>query len=54
MRRLVLAFAVLAVSASAQDAAPVADWPEADPADVATLDALVETVYAVISGPATE
>ncbi len=54
MRRLALLLALLAVSASAQDADPAADWPEADPADVATLDALVETVYAVISGPADE
>ena len=54
MRRLALVFALLVASASAQDADPAADWPEADPADVATLDALIETVYAVISGPATE
>ncbi|PAP76055.1 hypothetical protein [Rubrivirga marina] len=51
MRRLVFALALLAASAGAQDAA---DWPEADPVDVASLDALIETVYAVISGPATE
>ena len=45
-----LAFAVLAPAASAQDA----DWPAADPADVASIDAIIEAVYEVISGPAAE
>ena len=49
MRTLpLLALALLAGTASAQD------WPEADPADVASIDAILETLYAVISGPATE
>lgn len=46
-----LALALLATVASAQ---PADDWPEADPADVATLDAIMAAVYEVISGPATE
>ena len=44
---LILAL-LLALPASAQD------WPEADPADVATIDAIIASVYEVISGPATE
>ena len=27
-------------------------WPEADPEDVASIDAIIETLYGVISGPA--
>ena len=50
MRPALLALALLATAASAQ---PAADWPDADAADVASLDAIIETVYAVISGPAT-
>ena len=54
MRRLfaapVLLVSLLASSAFAQET----DWPEADPADVASIDAIVETIYAVISGPADE
>lgn len=51
MRLFFLAFALLAVSASAQDAPT---WPDADPADVGSIDAIMEAVYDVISGPATE
>ncbi len=56
-----LACAVLALgfapAALAQDDAAPADeaeavWPAADPADVATLDSTLATLYAVISGPA--
>ena len=47
MRLALLALALLTASASAQDA----DWPEANPADVASIDAILTTVYAVISGP---
>ncbi len=43
-----LALALLAPAASAQD------WPEADPADVASIDAILAVVYDVISGPATQ
>ena len=45
-----LAFALLAALASAP-AVPVAAQ-EADPADVATQDAIIEALYDVISGPA--
>ncbi|MEM8558573.1 MAG: hypothetical protein AAGG50_12185 [Bacteroidota bacterium] len=57
MSRLPTVFAValvttilFATAASGQDA----DWPEADPADVATTEAIVEAVYEAISGPSTE
>ena len=51
MRYTLLFALVLSVSsASAQDA----NWPEPDPADVATLDAIIPAIYTVISGPATQ
>ena len=50
MRSVLAALALLAPASLAQDTG----WPEAEPADVATIDALIETVYAVISGPAAE
>ena len=34
--------------------AQAADWPEPDPADVESVDALIAAVYDVISGPAGE
>ena len=46
--RLAVLAVVLAAPAWAQSGA---DWPAADPADVATVDAVLETVYQVISGP---
>lgn len=52
MRALLLSlcFVAFAVTASAQ---PVSeDWPEAAPADVESVDAIVAAVYDVISGPA--
>lgn len=49
MPRLFLALALLALSLPAR-----AQAPEADPADVATTDAILDAVYDVISGPATE
>lgn len=49
LRPVLLALALLlTLPASAQD------WPEADPADVATIDAIMGSVYEVISGPASE
>ena len=45
-----LALALLAAAASGQDA----DWPEADPADVVSIDAIVDAAYEAISGPADE
>jgi len=48
---VVLALALLVPAAFAQDADA---WPQADPADVESIDAIMSTVYAVISGPATE
>ena len=50
--RLALAALVLLLTlpASAQEA----DWPAADPSDVASIDAIMGTVYAVISGPSSE
>lgn len=38
--------------AGGQEAA--AEWPEADPADVSSIDAIIEALYEVISGPAGE
>ncbi len=46
--RLTALACVLAGSAQAQTEA---DWPAADPADVASIDAIMATVYEVISGP---
>lgn len=43
--------------AAAQDAARVSrteGWPEADPEDVASIDAIIAALYDVISGPAGE
>ena len=59
MRTLSLVLALLAAAATPLGSAPAsaqpdADWPEADPADVASLDAILTAVYGVISGPATE
>ncbi|WP_412061542.1 hypothetical protein [Rubrivirga sp. IMCC45206] len=50
--RAVLLAAALLLSAAAS--AQTDDWPAADPADVASIDAILSSVYAVISGPATE
>ena len=49
MARLLLAAVLLSLSATA--AAQEADWPEADAADVASIDAILTAIYAVISGP---
>ena len=46
--RVLLVAVLLTASAQAQDA------PEADPADVESIDAIMGAVYEVISGPATE
>jgi hypothetical protein len=43
---------LLAPGARAQNTGTTADRPEADPADVATVDAIITAVYDVISGPA--
>lgn len=51
MRPFLLVLALLAAPALAQDDAA---WPEADPADVASIDAIMAATYEVISGPATE
>lgn len=39
-------------SPPAQPAAPAPAWPTAKPADVASVDAIMASLYAVISGPA--
>lgn len=51
-----LAALLLAVPATsaAQEAAPADARPAADPADVSSLEAIVDAVYDVISGPAGE
>lgn len=55
MVRLALVAALLvAAPALAQPADSTAAWPEADPADVSTIEAIIPAVYEVISGPATE
>lgn len=43
---------LLAPGALAQNDGTAADRPGADPADVATVDAIIKAVYDVISGPA--
>ncbi|MDX1393874.1 MAG: hypothetical protein R3195_05765 [Gemmatimonadota bacterium] len=39
---------------NAAEIAAAAGWPEADPADVESVDAIIEALYDVISGPAGE
>lgn len=57
---LFLALALAAPAATPPATAQMADeqsaemWPEADPADVASIDAIVTALYDVISGPAGE
>lgn len=51
MRTALLALALLLPAAASAQAD---DWPEADPADVASIDAILASVYEVISGPATQ
>ncbi len=58
----VLSWAVVATAvptpsmaqASAAESAAKPAWPEADPADVASIDAILAALYDVISGPAGE
>ncbi|WP_420456221.1 hypothetical protein [Rubrivirga sp.] len=47
---LVVALALVATVAQAQDA----NWPQADPADVASIDAILAATYDAISGPASQ
>jgi hypothetical protein len=51
LRVFVLAAALLSASAAAS-AQPAIGTPAAKPADVATVDAIIDAVYASISGPA--
>ncbi|MEM0964503.1 MAG: hypothetical protein AAGK21_18400 [Bacteroidota bacterium] len=48
---LVLLAFVAAPASFAQSTVAAADWPEANPAEVATTDAIVDALYEVISGP---
>lgn len=51
---LLAVFVLLAQPAAAQPASATEGWPEANPADVESIDALIAAVYDVISGPAGE
>ena len=42
------------IGAGAQETEPGAEWPDADPEDVASVDAIITALYDVISGPAGE
>ena len=53
-RLLVSALSLVLLATAARAQADPADWPAPDPADVASIDAIMSAVYAVISGPATE
>lgn len=54
MRRTLLATLVAALAVTAPAAGQDATAPTADPADVASIDAIVATLYETISGPAGE
>ncbi|NNF58416.1 MAG: hypothetical protein HKN04_09255 [Rhodothermaceae bacterium] len=53
-RLLLLGLAVLLLAVRPVEAQPESDWPEADPADVESIEAIIAAIYDVISGPATE
>ncbi len=54
MKNRFLSFVFVSLIAAPTFAQDVADLPEADPADVESVDALIAAVYDVISGPAGE
>ncbi|MCH8123247.1 MAG: hypothetical protein IH853_09010 [Bacteroidetes bacterium] len=54
MKNRILSFILVSLIALPTVAQDAADLPEADPADVESVDALIAAVYDVISGPAGE
>lgn len=54
MKNRILSFILVSLIALPTVAQNAADLPEADPADVESVDALIAAVYDVISGPAGE
>jgi hypothetical protein len=49
---VLLVFALLSITATAQNPQPTPTTPAANPADVASIDSIIAAVYDVISGPA--